>query len=44
MLRNAYVRREEAEFETLRQSWRKQDAVFYQKMADARRQKQTIQP
>ena len=41
---DAYLRREEAEFETLRQAWRTQDAMFYQKMADARRQKQTIQP
>jgi uncharacterized protein (DUF433 family) len=41
---DAYLRREEAEFETLRQAWRAQDAMFYQKMADARRQKQTIQP
>jgi len=28
----------------LRQAWRTQDTMFYQKMADARRQKQTIQP
>jgi hypothetical protein len=41
---DAYLRREEAEIETLRQVWRTQDAMFYQKMADARRQKQTIQP
>src|SRR5438132_9934496 len=41
---DAYLRREEAEFETLRQVWRTQDAMFYQKMADARRQRQTIQP
>jgi uncharacterized protein (DUF433 family) len=41
---DAYLRREEAEFETLRQSWRTQDAMFYQKMANARRQRQTIQP
>ena len=41
---DAYLRREEAEFETLRQAWRTQDAMFYQKMADARRQRQTIQP
>jgi hypothetical protein len=41
---DAYLRREEAEFATLRQSWRTQDAMFYQKMADARRQKQIIQP
>jgi uncharacterized protein (DUF433 family) len=41
---DAYLRREEAEFETLRQSWHTQDAMFYQKMADARRQRQTIQP
>ena len=41
---DAYLRREEAEFETLRQAWRTQDAMFYQKMADARRQKQTVQP
>lgn len=41
---DAYLRREEAEFETLRQTWRGQDAMFYQKMADARRQRQTIQP
>jgi hypothetical protein len=41
---DAYLRREEAEFETLRQTWRVQDAMFYQKMADARRQRQTIQP
>ena len=41
---DAYVRREEAEFETLCQAWRTQDAMFYQKMADARHQKQAIQP
>src|SRR5262245_21351611 len=41
---DAYLRREEAEFETLCQAWRTQDAMFYQKMADARRQKQAIQP
>jgi uncharacterized protein (DUF433 family) len=41
---DAYLCREEAEFETLRQAWRTQDAMFYQKMADARRQGQTIQP
>ena len=37
---DAYLRREEAEFEALRQAWRTKDAMFYQKMADARRQKQ----
>jgi uncharacterized protein (DUF433 family) len=41
---DAYLRREEVELETLRQAWRTQDAMFYQKMADARRQRQTIQP
>jgi uncharacterized protein (DUF433 family) len=41
---DAYLRREEAEFETVRQTWRTQDAMFYQKMADARRQRQTTQP
>jgi uncharacterized protein (DUF433 family) len=41
---DAYLRREEAEFETLRQVWCTQDVMFDQKMADARRQKQTIQP
>src|SRR5215475_1886742 len=41
---DAYLRREEAEFETVRQAWRTQDAMFYQKMADARRQRQTTQP
>ena len=41
---DAYLRREEAEFETLRQAWRTQDPMFYQKMADARRQRQTLQP
>lgn len=40
---DAYLRREEAEFEELRQVWRTQDAMFYQKMADARRQKQASQ-
>jgi uncharacterized protein (DUF433 family) len=40
----AYLRREEAEFEALHRTWRTQDAMFYQKMADARRQRQTIQP
>jgi uncharacterized protein (DUF433 family) len=39
----AYLRREEAEFEALRQAWRAKDAMFYQKMADARRQKQAKQ-
>ena len=41
---DVYLRCEEAEFETLRQAWRTQDPMFYQKMADARRQRQTIQP
>jgi len=41
---DAYLRREEAEFETVRQVWRTQDAIFYQKMANARRQRQTVQP
>lgn len=41
---DTYLRREEAEFETLLQAWRAQDAMFYQKMAEARRQRQTIQP
>ena len=41
---DAYLRREEAEFETVRQVWRTQDAMFYQKMANARRQRQTVQP
>jgi uncharacterized protein (DUF433 family) len=41
---DAYVHREEAEFDTLRQTWRTQDAMFYQKMANARHQKQIIQP
>ena len=40
---DAYLRREEAEFEALRQAWRTKDAMFYQKMADARRQKQAKQ-
>jgi uncharacterized protein (DUF433 family) len=40
---DAYLRREEEEFEALRQAWRTKDAMFYQKMADARRQKQTQQ-
>ena len=40
---DAYLRREEAEFEAMRQAWRVQDPMFYQKMADARRQ-QTIRP
>ena len=39
---DAYLRREEAEFETLRQTWCAQDAMFHQKMADARRQRQVI--
>jgi uncharacterized protein (DUF433 family) len=39
---DAYLRREEAEFEALRQAWRTQNATFYQKMADARRQRQAI--
>jgi len=41
---DVYLRREEAEFETLCQAWRTQDAMLYQKMADARHQKQIIQP
>lgn len=40
---DAYLRREEAEFEAWRQSWRTKDAMFYQKMADARHQKQAKQ-
>jgi uncharacterized protein (DUF433 family) len=40
---DAYLRREEVEFEALRQAWRTKDAMFYQKMADARRQKQAKQ-
>ena len=39
----AYLRCEEAAFEAMRQTWRTQDPMFYQKMADARRQRQTIQ-
>ena len=41
---DAYLRCEEAAFEAMRQTWRTQDPMFYQKMADARRQRQTIQP
>lgn len=40
---DAYLRHEEEAFEVMRQSWRAQDPMFYQKMADARRQRQTIQ-
>ena len=40
---DAYLRAEEAAFEAMRQTWRTQDPMFYQKMADARRQRQTIQ-
>jgi uncharacterized protein (DUF433 family) len=40
---DAYLRCEEAEFEALRQAWRTKDAMFYQKIADARRQKQAKQ-
>ena len=36
---DAYLRCEAAEFEALRQSWRTKDAMFYQKMGDARRQR-----
>jgi uncharacterized protein (DUF433 family) len=39
---DAYLRCEEEAFEVMRQSWRVQDPMFYQKMADARRQRQTI--
>jgi uncharacterized protein (DUF433 family) len=41
---DTYLRREEAEFETLRQAWRTQEAMFYQKIAEIRRPKQTLQP
>ena len=41
---DAYLRCEEAAFEIMRQSWRAQDPMFYQKMADARRQRQSLQP
>ena len=37
---DAYLQRQEAKFEALRQFWHTQDAMFYQKMADALRQRQ----
>lgn len=41
---DAYLRGEEAEFEAMRQTWRAQDPMFYQKMADARHQRQIKRP
>ncbi len=38
----AYLRCEEAAFETMRQGWRAQDPMFHQKMAAARGQRQNI--
>jgi uncharacterized protein (DUF433 family) len=39
---DAYLREEEAAFASLREEWRDRDPMFYQKMADARRQRQTL--
>ena len=40
---DAYLREQEAEFTKLQQNLRQQDPMFYQKLADARRQRQTTQ-
>ena len=37
----AYLRKEEADFEQLQQTLRARDPMFYQKLAEARRQRQT---
>jgi uncharacterized protein (DUF433 family) len=39
---NAHLRDEETAFERMRQEWLARDPMFYQKMADARRQKQSL--
>jgi len=39
---DAYLKKAEADFEALRQASRKADPMFYQKLADARRQMQTV--
>jgi uncharacterized protein (DUF433 family) len=39
---DAYLRAAEAEFDSLRREWHSRDPMFYQKMADARRQRQTM--
>jgi uncharacterized protein (DUF433 family) len=39
-----YLAQVRVDFEALRQSAREADPMFYQKLADARRQRQTLQP
>lgn len=39
---NAYLKKAEADFEAMRQSSREADPMFYQKLADARRNMPTI--
>lgn len=41
---DAYLCHEEAEFAAMRQAWRAQAPMFYQKMAAARRRSQTMRP
>jgi uncharacterized protein (DUF433 family) len=38
---DAYLRQQEADFPTLQQDLQQRDPMFYQKLADARRQRQT---
>jgi uncharacterized protein (DUF433 family) len=38
---DAYLRQQEADFATLQQDLQQRDPMFYQKLADARRQRQT---
>ena len=40
----AYLRQEEADFDTLQQKLRARDPMFYQKLADARRKRQATRP
>jgi len=40
---DAYLMQQEAEFATLQKNLRQRDPMFYQKLADARRQRQTTQ-
>ena len=41
---DSYLAQVRVDFEALRQAARKADPMFYQKLADARRQRQTLHP
>ena len=40
----AYLRQEEADFNSMQQKLRARDPVFYQKLAEARRQRPAVRP